>query len=367
MSPHPRYLFILLVSIVLAACGNGEPPKPLPQPVVVESPQPLAVGASDAYAGQVRARIEADLSFRVPGKIVERRIEMGARVSPGTVLAVLDPQDARLNLEAAKASVAAAEADLWLAREEEKRYRDLKAKGYVGQSPLDVRSGTTKLAQARLEQARAQFDLARNQSRYTELKADAAGVVTQVMAEVSNVVSAGQPVAHFAADGEREVRIQVPEGRAQALETASKIEISLYSEPDKRYAARIREVNPQADPATRTHEVRVTILEPDAAVQLGATATVYVGGDGNGKSFRLPATGLGSIGKNQPAVWRLEIGDNGVISAQPVPVQVLQYLDDAVIVIGELNEDDRLISAGVHRLVPGMAVQPIDRTAKAAL
>ncbi|MCC2656610.1 MAG: efflux transporter periplasmic adaptor subunit [Panacagrimonas sp.] len=358
---------------VLAGCAAKDPPVHAPRPVVVETPQALgASGAVEAYPGSVHARIEADLSFRVPGKISQRKVDMGQKVTPGMVLAVLDPQDANLNLDAASAALKAAEADAWLAAEEERRYRDLKERGHVGQSAVDQRINTSKLAQARLDQARSQLNLAQNQSRYTRLTADRAGVVTQVMAEPGNVVSAGQPVVRVAEDGEREVWIDVPEGRLDGIAQAQKIAIEIYSRPGKRYGARVREINPQADTATRTHQARVTILDPDSAVQLGVTATVVTVDAGDGKTFRLPATALGALPGGKPVVWTVTsapAAEDGapLETVKPVPVQVVQYLDGAVVVAGALTTQDRLVTAGVHRLVDGMRVRPIERAAKAAL
>ncbi|MGQ0698694.1 MAG: efflux RND transporter periplasmic adaptor subunit [Panacagrimonas sp.] len=369
MKSKPRTTLVLIVLAGLSA-GCAQPPAPVqgPRPVVVETPQPLdGPAGAEAYPGSVHARLEADLSFRVPGKIAQRKVEMGARVTPGMVLAVLDPQDAKLTLDNARAAVAAAEADLWLAQEEEKRYRDLKERGHVGQSVVDTRASTTKLAQARLDQARSQFDLAQNQSRYTRLTADTAGVVTQIWAEPGNVVTAGQPVVRFAADGEREVRINVSENRVDALRTAPQLAVEIFNTPGKRYAAKVRDINAQADAGTRTYEARVTILGPDEHVQLGATATVVVLAASDGKTFVLPATALGAVNDNQAAVWALAPAADGSSTVQPRKVQVLQYLDSKVVVTGELTAADRLVTAGVHRLIAGMAVQPIERAAKAAL
>lgn len=354
-------------AVLLGGCAKPEPLAEGPRPVVVESPRPTQAVGAEAYPGTVHARLEAELSFRVPGKIAKRHVDMGSRVARGTVLATLDPDDARLNLETARAAVAAAEADLWLAQEEERRYRDLKERGHVGQSVVDVRASTTKLAQARLEQARSQFNLAQNQSRYTTLTADAPGVVTYIMAEPGNVIAAGVPIVKFAADGEREVRIAVPEGQIDSLRQAPQLLVTLLSQPDRRYAGRLRDINPQADRATRTHEARITIVDADDSVALGATATVVIGSAGDGRSFLLPSSALGALDKDRPVVWVVKPDKAGNGTVEPHPVQVLQYLDGAVIVGGALDSGDRLVSAGVHRLVPGMVVKPIDRKQPAAL
>lgn len=360
-------LVVSIATVLLAGCTDQVPPAQAARAVVVESPLPLAHSMIDAYAGAVRARVEADLAFRVSGKIVSRAIDVGTQVRRGEVLAVLDPQDARLNLAAAEAALAAAEADLWIAQSEHKRSVELRARGFISESALDKQKSTAMLARARRDQARAELDLARNQSQYTELKADTAGVVTAVMAEVGNVVGAGQPVARVAADGGREVLIQVPEGRAPALRAAKHISVVLYADETRRYAGKIREISPQADPGTRTQDVRVTIVGADSAVQLGATATVHVRESGDSDRFRVPATALGNRDGQQAVVWRVETASDGGQFAQPVPVEIREYLNDAVIVAGEIQASDRLISAGVHLLEPGMAIVPVDRLTKAAL
>ena len=366
---RPRHHSWLALLALLAVAGCGAPPPPIsgPRPVVVEAPRPLlGPGAGEVLPGSIHARVEVDLSFRVAGKVAARKVDMGAHVERGTVLAILDPLDARLNLAAARAGVAAADADLILARAEEQRYQDLRARSFVGQSQLDQRLNLTRLAQARLSQAHSQYDLAANQSRYTQLTADAAGVVTQIMAEPGNVVSAGQPVVRFAADGEREVHVSVPEGRVDALRQTARIAVEVLSNAGHHYQGRVRDIDPQADTATRTHLARVTLVDADEHVQLGATATVLVSAEATANSFRLPATALGSIDTDHPAVWRIRPSAKGA-TVEAVPVEVLRYLDGEVLISGPLSSEDRLVTAGVHRLSAGMAVQAIERTARAAL
>lgn len=367
MPRRHRPFSALALLLMQSACSAPPPPVAGPRPVVVEAPR-LLLGPADSEAlpGAIHARVEADLSFRVAGKIAARRVDMGAHVERGTVLAVLDPMDARLNLAAARSGVAAADADLALAHAEEQRYSDLRTRNFVGQSQLDQRHNITRLAEARLDQAKAQYDLAANQSRYTTLSADAAGVIMQIMAEPGNVVSAGQPVVRFAADGEREAYVSVPEGRVDALRQAPQLAVEVLSNPGHHYVGRVRDIDPQADRATRTHLARITLVDADEHVQLGATATVLLASQSDGRSFRLPATALGNLDVDRPAVWRLRQDGKG-FTVEAVPVVVLRYLDGEVLVSGPLNPADRLVSAGVHRLTAGMPVQAIERAAKAAL
>lgn len=347
-----------LALLTTAACTR-KPEAPIPPPrVVVERPQPFSESAGDVFAGSVRSRYESDLSFRVPGKLARRLVDAGQHVERGTLLATLDPGDASLNLASAKADLRAAEADLTLAKAEEKRYRDLIERGFVSRSLLDARINATHLAESRLAQARASLDLARNQSGYTELRADSAGTITAVLAEAGSVVAAGQAVLHFAQDGEREVRITVPENRVQALTADLPLQVKLWTAPDRQYQGRLREVAGAADAATRTFEARVSIIDPDDAVRLGASASVIVAGTSSEALFRLPMTALGKS-DGAPVVWRVD-GDG---RAQPVAVRTVRYLNDAVIIAGPLSAEDALVSAGVFLLHPGMPVVAVDRQA----
>ena len=206
---------ILLAAAVAAvtACSKHEPPAPAPRAVIAQVVGAKPTEGANVYSGEVRARHENDLAFRVGGKVVARYVDVGATVKKGTELARLDPQDAQLGVESARSQLAAAEADHALAKAELARYRDLYAKQYVSKAVLDARENTFNTTKARLEQARAQAQVARNQSSYTTLVAEADGVITAVNVEAGQVVSSGQPVLRFARPEEKEVAINVPETR----------------------------------------------------------------------------------------------------------------------------------------------------------
>ncbi|MFB1030691.1 MAG: efflux RND transporter periplasmic adaptor subunit, partial [Thauera sp.] len=197
---------------VLAACSAPAPHTPPPPAVLVRSVDAAsAPPAAQVYAGEVRARIESDLGFRIGGKLVERLVDVGAEVAAGAPLALLDAQDVRLALASAQAAAAAAESDLALARSEFARARELQARNFISSSSLDARRTALQAAEARLRQARAQAEVAANQAGYARLEAPAAGVVTAVLAEPGQVVGAGQAVLRLARPDEREVLIHVPE------------------------------------------------------------------------------------------------------------------------------------------------------------
>jgi multidrug efflux system membrane fusion protein len=353
-------LTLVVALAALAGCEHAAEAPPVVRPAVFEHPEPYGAGDLDVFPGSVRARVEADLGFRVPGKISARKADLGATVKAGQILATLDPEDSQLNVEAARTAVAAAEADANLAHSELKRNQDLLAKGFVSQSVVDARENAVKLTDARLDEARARLALVKNQSGYTQLKADRDGVITAVLAEAGQVVAAGQPVFRVAAQGAREVVINVPEGQVERVAHADDLALSLWAQPKKRYHGRVREVSPQADPATRTHEVRITLTDADAAVKLGMTASVFVNAKSTGDVFKLPLSAVGDA-KQPPAVWRVEND-----KVKRVPIEVVRYIEDAVVVRGALSPDDKIVAAGVHLLVEGQSVRPVPRTRAAA-
>lgn len=355
----PRALLCVLLSassLALGACAKAPEPVAPVRPAVFENPLALVGGDADVYPGSVRARIEADLGFRVPGKIAARNADLGSHVRAGQVLATLDPQDSQLNVEAARTTVSATEADSALAHADLKRNQDLFAKGFVSQSVVDARENAAKLTDARLREAQARLSLVQNQAGYTQLKADRDGVVTAVLAEAGQVVGAGQPVMRVAAEGPREVVISLPEGKVDTLARAGELRVSLWAQPGRKYRGRVREISPQADPATRTHEARVILLDADSAVKLGMTASVFAAGASTETLYRLPLGALGGD-THQAAVWRIEGGH-----VKRVPVEVVKYLDDGVILRAALNPTDQVVCAGVHLLTDGQAVRPVPRT-----
>jgi RND family efflux transporter MFP subunit len=346
---------------LLAACSPPATEVPVTPAVLVRS-----IGADtgaksvQAYTGEIRARFESDLAFRVGGKMIERKVDVGARVTSGQVLAKLDPQDARLAAAAARSQIAAAEADATLARVELKRTEALLAKGFVSASTLDTRRAALDAAEASLRQVRAQASTADNQAAYTELQADSPGVVTQVFAEAGQVVSVGQPVVRIARPGERELLIFVPESRIRSIEPGEVAKVRLWIDQERTIGGTVREVSPVADSATRTYGVRISLPDGDA-LPLGATATAAFSRT-QASSFVLP---LGAVTRNggQASIWLVD-GENRLT---PMTVAVLAFREDGVVVRDELPEGSRVVVTGVHKLVAGTRVRPVEEGSTPAL
>lgn len=350
----------ILASILLAACSAPSPHTPPPPAVLVRTIEAAsAPPAQQVYAGEVRARIETDLGFRIGGKLVERVVDIGASVAAGMPLAVLDAQDVRLAQTAAQAAVNAAEADVGLARSELERAQALRARSFVSAAVLDARRTALQAAEAHLRQARAQAEVAANQAGYARLAAPAAGVITAVFAEPGQVVAAGQPVFRLARPDELEVLIHVPEGRVAQFAPGTPAHVRAWSTPAHALAGVVREVAPAADAITRTYALRVAVPAAGAALALGSTATVAFadpGGAGEGVLLPLAAVTRGSGQSDGGSVW--VVADDGTV--QPVAVVLGAWREDGVVVRAGLPARARVVIAGVHTLVGGSTVRAVE-------
>jgi RND family efflux transporter MFP subunit len=340
-----NYYFIIALPLILCSCSKE-------QPQVAEKPARFAatvlVGAlgdreSNLYSGEVRARHETVLSFRVGGKIIERKVEVGNQVTSGQLLARLDPADNALQ-------DTAADAQYRLAEDELKRYQGLREKNFVSQSALDAK-------ETALKAALSQAGLARNQAAYTSLSSDHSGVVYAILAEVGQDVSAGQPILRLAQDGEREVSIAIPESRFASIKVGMPAQIELGS---KMITGHVREITPAADPASRTYPARVSFGASKAESALGMTARVRINESdkisGSSNSvFRVPLTAIYQQG-DKAAVW-IVAADNSVSLRQVV---VSAYRDNGALIASGLVAGERIVSAGVHKLTAGDKIKITD-------
>ena len=345
---------LLLGMSLLGGCGREAPPAPAPdiRPVRAEQVAAQSTGTAIRYAGEVRARYETDLAFRVGGRVNSRQVETGAVVAAGQRLATLDPSDYALAARAARSQLAAAEAEAKLAREDLIRYTELRTKNFIAQAELDRRSATAAAADAQVRALRAEAARQDNQTDYTHLAAPHAGVVTAVLFEAGQVVAAGQPVVRLARAGEREVRIDVPENALDTLRNAKSLKIRLWSSPDTLYTGQLRELAPMADPATRTYAARITLKQPDAAVKLGMTATVDVA-TGATAVLSVPQAALFRV-NGQPQVW--VVNDKaGTVAARAVELGALD--GERAAVRAGLAAGEWVVTAGVHKLAPGQRVR----------
>lgn len=336
-------LLCITVSL-LAGCG-----KQVASEVKVERPAlTLVVGAAAAdvgniYSGEIRARHETQMGFRIAGKLVERLVDVGVQVQAGQVLARLDGGDAALQANSAQAQQQLAEAEV-------RRYRELRSKGFVSQSALDAK-------EAALKAASAQAGLARNQTDYTVLRADRSGVVAAVLAEPGQVLSVGQAVLRVAQDGEREVALALPEAQRAKIKLGAAAEITLLADGGAgvKLNGHLRELSPAADPVSRTYAARVSLTQRVPELALGMTASVrFIAAEKN-TGLIIPLTAIFQQGV-QTAVWI--VASDHSISLRTV--KVVAYRDGGAVIADGLVAGERIVSNGVHRLSAGEKIRSIE-------
>ena len=348
-------VLVAVMCAALAGCSHPPPPAPPVRPVQLAEARAATGLAAAAFAGEVKPRHESDLGFRIPGKVIARYVDAGSRVTRGQVLARLDPADVGLQTDAQRAAVTAAQNEVTFAQAEYERYESLYRQKFVSASALDQKRNALDTNRAKLAQSRAQLAVTQNQASYAALTAPEAGVVTSVQAEAGQVVAAGQSVMKIAREDEREVAIAVPESRLGELKAAAALGVVLWADRTRVYPARVREIAPSVDPVTRTFAVRVAVLQPDATLQWGMTANVVLqGADIDG--VIVPLTSIHREG-DRPAVW---IYDPQTQQVALRPVTIAQYREDGAIVGSGLAPGERVVAAGVHKLLPGQKVRPYD-------
>lgn len=355
MLRHALLCTLVIASGFLVGCKEPESEAPPPRPTLVVQPQPAELRVQ-SYSGEVHARYEPELAFRIAGKVTRRMVEAGDRVSKGQPLAELDPADVRLQLEASRARVSATQADQQLAKTERDRYKTLLDRQMISSSQYDTADNNYRSANARLKQARADFEVANNQATYSVLRAPQAGVIAQRAVEVGQVVAAGQTVFLLAADGEREVLISLPETVINQITTGQPVDVQLWSRPDKRLAGIVRELSPAADPQSRTFAARISLTDRDADVEIGQSARVFIQNQ-HDVPLSVPLSAV-TAEKAQSFVW---VVDKQTLKVNRKPVQVGSFRRNQASILDGLDSNDWVVAAGVHMLLEGQSVQPVDR------
>ena len=339
----------LALAVTLSACSKPAPKADEVRPVraIVLSSSNVDVNAE--FAGEVVPRVVSQLGFRVGGKIVARKVDVGTVVKRGQVLMQLDPQDLQLSQAQAKAALASAETNRDLARAELKRYQDLREKNFVSQTVLDSKDATYKAAQSNVDAAQAAYRGQANQSGYASLLADVDGVVTRIDAEAGQVVAAGTPVVQVARSGDKEVAIGLPEDKVETMRGVKDVVVRLWADPTQALAGKIREISPVADPATRTYQAKVTIPDVPQA-RLGMTAVVQFVSQTATPQIRVPLTALFNE-KSQSSVWVVE---NGAV--QRVAVTVGGVAGNDLLLTSGVKAGQTVVTAGANLLKPGQKV-----------
>jgi len=310
-----------------------------------------------SLTGDIRPRYEADIGFRVDGKVLARPVDVGTEVKKGTLLAKLDPQQYQQELTAATADVASADAEVKLTQAQLEREKALLPKGFTTQVRYDVAFKAVTTAKAQAEAARAKQTVARDNLGYTELKADDDGVVTAVGADAGQVVAVGQMVVRVAKPGEREAVFNVSESTFTKPPRVRLVDSHLAANPEVKTEGTVRYVSPQADPVTRTFTVRLSLPHAPDAMRLGANVvgTVTLSQDSR---IKVPGTALFEK-DGKPSVWQVKDG-----TVQLKPITVDRYEGDSVVIAEGLSQGDVVVTAGVHNLLPGQKVRLLQASAQ---
>jgi RND family efflux transporter MFP subunit len=342
----------LLALIMIAGCDDKSASAPDIRPVRTMTVQPGGSAELPALTGEIKARYESDLGFRIDGKIIERPVDVGSVVKKGDVLARLDPQPWQQNLLAARADAAAAQAMLTKDRADEARQAELLKDGYTPRAVYDRAVASLKGSQSQVEATAARLQQAEDNLGYTRLVADADGVITAVSANTGQVVSPGQVVVRSAQPGEREGAFNVS---ASLLDGAPKnlpVTVTLTNDPGTKILGTVRYVSPQADSTTRTFEVRISLPDAPAEMRLGATVTGSLSVDLSGV-VALPGSALFER-DGKPAVWVVD-PKSSTVSLRPISVD--RYSGDKVVLKGGLSQGDVVVTAGVQKLITNQTVR----------
>ena len=351
-----KRISLITAILCLGACTQELAPTPQPRPVRVVTVHYDKGNTSVRYSGEIKARYENPLAFQVGGKLVKRLVDVGAFVKRGQILAIIDPADVHLDEAGSAAQLAAAQAELDLARRELRHLSNLEKMELASPAALDRRRDQVNTLEAKVAAARAAHGQSARKSGYSELRSDFNGVVTVVEAEPGQVVTAGQTIVRLARPDEKEVVISVPENRLRDLHAASTLQVNLWADPKHYYPGRLREISPGVDAVLRTYTAKITLSETDDKVDLGMTATVQVNTPSAQAVIRLPLTALTKF-QDQPAVWVFDTANQTV---KPKTVTIGSYGSTEVTVLDGLSEGEQVVTAGVHKLIADQKVRLLE-------
>ncbi len=354
----PRAALLLAWSTValLAACKSAEePPAPEIRPVRVVIGEQRASGDTVSLTGTVQAETEVNLSFRIDGRMIERRVNVGDTVRVGQVIATLNPENEESGLQAARADLAAATARMVEAQNNFQRQQRLLEQNFISKAAFDQVVATRKAAESQVDAARANVDIAQNRLGYTRLVAKSGGTVTAVGAEPGEVVQAGRMVVQLAQQGGIDAVFDVPPQVKDIAPSQPEITVALTMNPKVQAKGRVREISPRADAITGTFQVRVALVNPPPAMRLGSTVTgrMRVGG---ASGVEIPASAL-TRADGQPSIWVVDPASETVSLR---PIEVATFTPDRVIVGGGLKPGEIVVTAGVQALRPNQKVRPVE-------
>lgn len=358
---RPSMVVCLGLLAVLSGCEKEVASPQLPR-VGVLRVESRDFAAEVTLTGDIQARVQTDLSFRVGGKIISREVDVGDHVKARQVLARLDPKDLQNTVDSAKAEVFAQQARVSQTSAAFVRQQKLLPKGYTSRSEYDSAQAALRGSQSALKAAQAQLASAKEQLSYTALVSEADGVITARQAEVGQVVQATMPIFTLARDGDRDAVFNVYESLLGAPRNDRQVTVSLLDNPKIQAQGQVREITPTVSAESGTVQVKVTLREVPAAMQLGSPVTATAAVQGH-PSIELPWSSL-TKGLHDPAVWVVGEGDKVELRK----VQVSRYLTGKIVVSDGLQGGEEVVVAGGQLLHPGMHVEKVtDKSGGGAL
>jgi membrane fusion protein, multidrug efflux system len=352
MPRFPISAAVLIAAAAVAGCDEPAPPAPQVRPVRTTTVEQRAEGETVSLTGHVRARDQGSIAFRIDGRMIERPVAVGDVLQAGQAVARLDSQNQQNMLRSAQASLAAAEAVLTEKRQAFWRQQELLRAGWTPRARFDDAQAALRTAEAQVTSAQAQLRIAQDHLGYTVLRADAAGSITATGAEAGEVVRAGQMIVQLAHEGGRDAVFDVPEQQIRTAPRDPVVQITLSDDPRITAIGRVREVAPQADPATRTFQVKVGITDPPEAMRLGSTVTgrIQLAAPAG---VQVPASALAEA-NGRPAVWVFDPASQSVALRS---VDVARYDPASVVISQGLEAGDIVVTAGAQVLRPGQKVR----------
>jgi len=347
-------LLAAVCSLTLAACERKTETEaaPQPRPVRTTTVEKREASTPLTFTGRIEAEDEVSIAFRISGRLLANDTKIGDRVEAGQLLAKLEPQNELNTLRQAQAALGAAQGQLTQARNHYERQETLLAQGWTTRANFEVATKAQQTAESQVEAAEAQLNAAHDLVSFTELKADAPGQITATGPSAGEVVQAGQMIARIARKDGRDAVFDVPAQLVRSASTDHEVTVSLADDPKVTARGRIRQIAEQADPVTRTFEVKIGLTDPPAAMRLGATVNGRVE-TSSGPVIDIPATALTRM-NGQPAVWVLDPSTN-VVSVRNV--DVLRFDQAQVIISQGLDVGEIIVTAGVQALHPGQKVR----------
>lgn len=348
---------VMSACVLVAACNEQETVKAGVRPVRTMVADPKPIEDDRQAVGEIRPRRESDLGFRVGGKVISRAVDIGAVVKHDDLLARLDEQDFQNKQRSAEADVASAEAVLVESQATESRQTQLLEKAVTTKSNFDAAVKNRRSAEAKLDSAKAALELAKDQLKYTELRADFDGIITAIGVEPGQVVNSGQMVVRLAKPDEVDAVFNVAEAAFRDRQPGERLAVivNLLSSPNISAEGIVREVSPVADPATRTYQVKVSLENPPPAMRFGASVM------GRLKAVTAPVVVLPGSAlydkSGKPAVW---VYDAATSTVGLKAVAVSRFETDRVIISDGLAKGEVIVTAGVNRLQEGQKVRLLE-------